>query len=123
MRWHIVVSLGGVNEQPVAVRHESGKEFFQIPPHVGIGILLDEQRGRRVAHVQSHQAIAETPPRYPVDDFVRELVEPTATGRNFELMKSLVQHDVITSPPPTFWPQSFFPVRDCVDGPTITPSG
>src|SRR5436190_18963650 len=60
MRRHVVVSFGRVDENRVPVGHKPGEELFQIPPHVRVGIFLNEQGRRSVAHMQSHQAVFES---------------------------------------------------------------
>ena len=57
VRGHIVGTFGGMDEKAIAVGHDARHPRFEIAPHVGISIFLDEQRGRSVPHVQSAQPI------------------------------------------------------------------
>src|SRR5882724_3732946 len=40
MRRHIVLTLGLVNEERVAIGHQTRKKFLKVQPHLRIGILL-----------------------------------------------------------------------------------
>ena len=55
MRGHVVRPFGGVAEVRAAVR-QLGEEILQILLHIGIGIFLDQQRGRGVADETGQQA-------------------------------------------------------------------
>lgn len=68
MRGHVVVPLGGVHKQRVAVWHESLKKSVEITTHVGVGIFLDEQRSGGVSQMQGHEAVAEFVLTKPLHD-------------------------------------------------------
>src|SRR5437879_5661636 len=77
---HIVFPLGRVDEKRIAVGHEAGEEFFQVPPHVGVGVLLNEQRSGGMADVESQEAILEAVLRNPGGRLVGEFVEATVAS-------------------------------------------
>ena len=87
--WHVVVALDRVREERIAVRHEARKEALQIAPHIRVGILLYEQRGRSVAEVQGDQAVAETVLTNPVCNLGGEVIEATSARGDSYLMQSL----------------------------------
>ena len=79
---HVVGAFGDMGQPAhrriVARRHQPAEEPLQIGLHVGIGILLDQQRARGMAHHQHQQAIAL--PAQPAGNLPGELVEPGAGG-------------------------------------------
>jgi hypothetical protein len=58
VRGHVVLALGGVNEQRIAIRHEPREKGVEVAAHVGIGIFLDEQRSGGVAQMQGEESVA-----------------------------------------------------------------
>lgn len=60
VRRHILVALGSVDEEWITVRHQAGKESLQVPAHVRVGILLNQQRGGSVLDVERQQAVIAT---------------------------------------------------------------
>jgi hypothetical protein len=60
VRWHVVRAFEGMSEQRIAVGHEALEKAFEIGAHVRVGVLLNEQRGRRVPQVQRDQTILKT---------------------------------------------------------------
>ena len=42
---HIIIALGVVLEERVSIRHQPGKESFQVVAHFGVSIFLNEQGG------------------------------------------------------------------------------
>ena len=49
VRRHVVGPLGAVDEERIALGHESLEEGEEVALHVGVGVLLDEERGGGVA--------------------------------------------------------------------------
>src|ERR1035437_1477542 len=76
VRGHVVVALGGVAEQRVAVAHEPRKKGVEVAAHVGIGIFLDEQRGGSMAQMQGEQSVAKFIFGNPLRHFVRKFNQP-----------------------------------------------
>jgi hypothetical protein len=60
VRRHVVVALRSVDEEWITVRHEAGKECLQVPAHVRVGILLNQERGRSVLDMERQQAVIVT---------------------------------------------------------------
>ena len=83
---HVIVAFSGMNEEPIAIRHQAGKEFLQIAPHIRVGIFLNEQRSRGVAKVQSEQASSERVIGNPLSDVISEIVQAASRGVDFELI-------------------------------------
>jgi len=40
---HIIFTLGGVDEKPIAILYETFKKAFQITADIRVGILLDQK--------------------------------------------------------------------------------
>ena len=78
--WHVVFALRDVREQRVAVRNQSAEKTFEIPSDVRICILLDEQRSRCVANLQSHQPGLESILRDPGLHLVGEFIKSAPPG-------------------------------------------
>ena len=55
----------------IAVRHEPGEESLQVPAHVRIGILLDQERGGGVAQMKGQQTVLAAVLRKPRRHLVR----------------------------------------------------
>ena len=53
VRRHVVFAFNGMKEKRITVRREASEEALQIATHVGIGVLLDEERSGGMAQVQS----------------------------------------------------------------------
>jgi hypothetical protein len=80
VRGHIVIAFGGVNEEWVAVLHQAGEISLEVATDVGVGVLLDQQRGGSVPEVQRDQAAFEIIFPRPFGDFVREFVQAAPAG-------------------------------------------
>jgi len=89
VRGHVVVALGGVDEKPVAIRHQTGEECLEIAPDVGVGVFLDEERGRRVPKEQRQQAVAEAVLRNPALDLPGHRVKAAAAGADTQFVSNL----------------------------------
>ena len=56
VRRHVVRSLDGVFEQPIAVGHETIEEALEVRADVGIRVFLNDERRRGVLQVQRAEA-------------------------------------------------------------------
>lgn len=54
---HIVGAFSSVDEKAIAVGNDARHPGFEIATDIWVGIFLDEERGRSVAHVQGAQAV------------------------------------------------------------------
>ena len=43
MRRHVIIALGGVDEQRISIPHQPRKKSVQIAAHIRVGIFLDQQ--------------------------------------------------------------------------------
>ena len=64
MRGHIVWSLGRVDVQVVSIWHQTIEKVIQVPLHIRIGILIDEQRGTGVMDKDRREALFNARPAY-----------------------------------------------------------
>ena len=62
----------------IAVRNEPAQEPFQIRPDLRVGVLLDQQRGGCVTHVQREQPFPDLTTPDPRHDLVRDVVQTPA---------------------------------------------
>lgn len=60
VRGHVVWPLGGVDEERVPVGNETLEESIEVSLNVGIGVLVDDQRGARVVYEHRAQALGDT---------------------------------------------------------------
>ena len=74
---HVIGSFNRMDIERVAFRHEPREKFFQITPHIRIGILLDQERSGGVAKMKREQALFEpafdNPGRNLIGDFIQTL--------------------------------------------------
>ena len=94
MRGHVIRALAGVGKQRIAVRHETLEKAFEIPAHVRVGVLLDEQRSRGVPQVQRHEAMLEPILGKPGFDLGGEVIKPAPARGECQFVESLVEHEV-----------------------------
>src|SRR5579863_10174211 len=77
MRGHVVTALRGVTEPGRVFRYQALKELGEIAAHIGIGVLLDEERGGRVPDKDGQEpalyALTADPLAYVAGDFVQTL--------------------------------------------------
>ena len=92
VRGHVVVALGGVDEQRIAVAHEPRKKGVKVTAHVGIGVFLNQQGRGSVAQMQREQSIAEIIFDDPFLDVAGELAQPASARGNRQFVKSLAKH-------------------------------
>ncbi len=71
---HIIVAFDRVHKKRVAVRHEPGEESVEVAADIGVGIFLDEERGRSVANVKRQQTAFKAMLSNPSLNLRRELV-------------------------------------------------
>lgn len=95
MGWHIVCAFARVDEQRIAVGHESFEKVLQIRADIGIGVFLDQQRRRGVLEMQRDQSVLKSFPSDPRVDFLGELVQTAASRREGQFMKALPQHELL----------------------------
>lgn len=57
MSGHIIITLGSVFEDIIAVRNQAFEEAFEVSPDFRVGILLNQQRSRCVLNVNSSEAV------------------------------------------------------------------
>ena len=80
VRRHIIVAFGGVLEESIAIRNEAFEETFEIAPHLGIGVLLNEQRSGGVLEMQRGETLSNAGFRNNGVYFVGNLVEGASLG-------------------------------------------
>ncbi len=81
---HVVRALSVVDVAPAVFWYELGKEIFQIPQHVGVGVFLDQQAGRGVAQKQGAQASCDARFRDDGFNFRGDFAQRLAGSLNFE---------------------------------------
>jgi hypothetical protein len=81
MRRHVVGPLGGVAEARPAGRQPM-KEIAQVLLHIGIGIFLDQQRGRSVADETGEQSVFDLRAAHKIRHGIGKFVKPGPAGRN-----------------------------------------
>ena len=87
-----------MDKQRVAVGYEALEKAFEIGAHVRVGVLLDEQRSRRVPQVQRDQAVLETTLSDPSRDLIGEVIKPATARGERQFMESLVEHEGCSDP-------------------------
>jgi hypothetical protein len=92
MSRHVILAFVVVDEQGIAILYKASKEALQIAAHIGVGVFLDQERGGRMANVQSQEAILESVPGNPCVYRIREFVETTAASVNCKFMGDLAEH-------------------------------
>jgi hypothetical protein len=83
-----------VPEDRIAPGDQPLKEAFEVVPHGGIGILLDQQGGGGVADVQGEKAVLDAARRDPRGDFGGDLVQPRPAGFEPEFLGKLADVDL-----------------------------
>ena len=84
VRRHIVGTFHGVAIEAVVLRHQPGEERVEIVDHVGIGVLLNGERGGGVLDEHRQQARFDGIFRQPAGNLVGELVQTFAARRDLE---------------------------------------
>lgn len=96
MRRHIIIAFAGVLEKRITIRNEPGKESFEIPPHFGIGIFLNQKRSGSVLEMEGGQAGRQ----FRLGDEILhgrgELVKSAPFGRQSDFMNTLL-HKTFTN--------------------------
>lgn len=59
VRGHVVWTLSGVNEEGIPVGNEAREERIEVALNVGVGILVDDQRGARMVHEHRTEALGD----------------------------------------------------------------
>jgi hypothetical protein len=83
---HIVVALGCMHKHRISVSNQSTKEVLEVSPNIRIGVLLDQERSRGMAKVNSQQAILKLLLRYPGLDVLSEFVKSATARLNTEFV-------------------------------------
>jgi len=83
---HVIFAFGGMDKQGVSVRNQSFEEAFQVAAHVGVGVFLDQQRGRCVPHMQGNQSGLQFVLADPALDLIREFIKSATSGRESEFV-------------------------------------
>jgi hypothetical protein len=87
---HVVRAFGGVAVEAVAVRDEAIQEVLQVGEDLRVGVLLDDQRCGRVAHVQREEALGDALLAHPGEHRRADVVGAGAAGRDAEFMNGLL---------------------------------
>jgi uncharacterized protein (DUF952 family) len=95
---HIVHPFDGVGENRVAIRHQPLEEPLEIATHVRIGILLHEERCRRVLQVQCADAGLDPREVDLILHLRRDVVEPAPPGLNDEASHVLSHFASVADP-------------------------
>src|SRR5262245_23937171 len=90
MSRHVVVSLAVMPKEGVPIRHEAGKEPFEVAPHFGVGILLNQQGSGRVLQMKCDQAVVEARILDEFLDGISNFGETASWGRQGEFMEALL---------------------------------
>ena len=85
-------------EQRIAPRNQAGKESLQIPLNLRVGVLLNQQGRRCVAHVQRQQSLGDPTVLYPGSDFTGEIVQAPSAGAQGEFPDCLLDLSPPESP-------------------------
>jgi hypothetical protein len=81
-----------VLEERVAVRCKAGEEALQVAANLGVGILLDEQRGGSVPEVKRGEAGLQTCLADERCDLTGHIGEPPAARGDGEFVEGLAEH-------------------------------
>ncbi len=82
VRRHIIVALRRVHKHWIAVWHEPLEECLQVPAHVGIRILLNEERSGCMADMKGQQSVLAAVLGKPPVHLVGALIQPAPMGRD-----------------------------------------
>jgi len=93
VRRHVVGAFHRVRIEATVLGHESAEEGFEIVDNVGISVLLDQERSRRVAEEDGEEAFIDREALNPRDHFVGDFVEAFASSSNGDLAAGLL-HEV-----------------------------
>ena len=86
MRRHVVRAFGGVAIIHAVLR-QMGEEILQILLHIGIGIFLDQQRGRGVADETGGQAVIALAQK--CREMIGDLIKPSPVGGHADAVEGL----------------------------------
>lgn len=76
-------------EDRVTLGHEPAEVSLEVPLHLGVGVLLDQERSGGVTDVESEQPGTDPRLTYPLEDVVGELDETLSPGPHLELVNFL----------------------------------
>ena len=93
VRGHVIVAFRRVDEHRVAIGHEMIEKRVKVAAHVRIGILLNDERSRRVLQMERGEARLETAFGDELFNPAGELVEAASAGWNLQFVNALTQHD------------------------------
>lgn len=89
---HVIVALGGVFKERIAVGNQALKKPFEVAADFGIGIFLDEQGGGSVLNVQGDNAGFESGLRDELFRFSSDFVESASFRLQGDFGALLSQH-------------------------------
>ena len=84
MRGHVVRPFRGMPVKLGIFRHQARKEIGEVGHDIGIGVLLNHQRGRRVLAEDGQEPGPRLLLPHPGFDLAGELVQALAAGRRCE---------------------------------------
>jgi hypothetical protein len=76
-----------VFKQWISIRDKPQKKTIQVRTNIRVGILLDKQRGRRVAQMKGNQSILKTAFGDPALDFVGKIIKAASARSDSQFMK------------------------------------
>jgi len=82
---HVVRTLGGMAEDRVPFGNEASEEPLEVALDLRVGVLLDDERRRRVADMEGQEARPDSGRSRPRFDLVGDLDEARAACRDVEL--------------------------------------
>jgi len=91
MRGHVVRSFGRVYIEVFFLGDKAIEKPIQVVDHVGVGILLNGERGRRVLDEYGQEPGMHGGFGEPLRKWIGDLVESLAVRRDSELMGKLLQ--------------------------------
>lgn len=95
MGWHIVAAFGGVPEPGRALRDQPLEKFAEVALHIRIGVLLNDERCRRVLDKNRTKPGLYVLSADPFSDLVRDFVQALGSGSNLQVALGLL-HSTVT---------------------------
>ena len=87
VRGHVVGAFDGVPVKPIVLGHHAAEERVEIGLDIGVGIFLNQQRGRCVLHEDRQQAGLDVEAAQPMRYLPRDFVKPFAARRDGEAVR------------------------------------
>ena len=88
----VVLALGGVLEDRIAIRHKAGEEFLEVAADIRVGIFLDDNGGGGVLDVQGHLPGFDSALVEERGHFAGEFVEAAPAGGDGDFVLGLAEH-------------------------------